>query len=201
MAGVLEVEQVAHRLHADLARGLSAPEAQARLTRHGPNVLREQRLRPPLTMLLGQFTDFMILVLLAAAVIAGIVGELQDSVVILVIVILNALFGFVQEYRAERAIAALKAMAAVSANVLRDEAMTGTRGSATRSYGLRASTLSPRSTITSSSRTACSPRCFRAGFHCGKPNDEGLWLRGRRFNIQRASATLIDCDDTAMPAF
>ena len=117
---VLEANQVAQRLHADLARGLSAPEAQARLTLHGRNVLREQRRRAPLTMLLSQFTDFMILVLLAAAVIAGIVGELQDSVVILVIVVLNALFGFVQEYRAERAIAALKAMAAVSASVLRD---------------------------------------------------------------------------------
>ncbi len=117
---VLEAEQVARRLHVDATRGLSAPEAQARLARHGRNALREQRRHAPLTMLLGQFTDFMILVLLAAAVIAGTVGELQDSVVILVIVILNAIFGFIQEYRAERAIAALTAMAAVSANVLRD---------------------------------------------------------------------------------
>ena len=117
---VLEAEQVARRLHVDPARGLSAPEAHARLARYGRNVLREQRRRGPLAMLLGQFADFMILVLLAAAVIAGVVGELQDSVAILVIVILNALFGFIQEYRAERAMAALKAMAAVSATVLRD---------------------------------------------------------------------------------
>ncbi len=117
---VLEAEQVARRLGVDPSRGLSEAEAKARLARRGRNVLREQRRRSPLAMLLAQFGDFMILVLLGAAVIAGVVGELQDSAVILVIVILNALFGFAQEYRAERAIAALKAMAAVSAKVLRD---------------------------------------------------------------------------------
>jgi Ca2+-transporting ATPase len=71
-------------------------------------------------LLLEQFTDFMIVVLLAAAVISGVIGDLTDTVVILVIVVLNAVIGFVQAYRAERAIAALKALAAPTAHVLRD---------------------------------------------------------------------------------
>jgi Ca2+-transporting ATPase len=70
-------------------------------------------------MFLDQFTDFMIIVLIAAAIISGVIGEVVDTIAILVIVCLNGLLGFVQEYRAERAVAALKMMAAPSARVRR----------------------------------------------------------------------------------
>ena len=86
-----------------------------RIARYGPNALHEKRGRSPWRMLLDQFTDFMIIVLIGAAVISGIVGDLQDTIAIIVIVILNAVIGFIQEYRAERAMAALKRMSEVTA--------------------------------------------------------------------------------------
>jgi Ca2+-transporting ATPase len=113
-------EQVLQRLDSDPARGLSAEQAARRLEQVGGNEIEEGRRRGPLRLLLEQFTDFMILVLLAAALISGVIGDLADTLVILVIVVLNAAIGFVQAYRAERAIAALKAMAAPAAHVLRD---------------------------------------------------------------------------------
>ncbi len=71
-------------------------------------------------MFLGQFKDFMILVLIAAAIVSGLIGDATDSIVILVIVLLNAVIGFVQEYRADRALAALRALSSPRARVLRD---------------------------------------------------------------------------------
>lgn len=100
-------------------QGLSADEARRRLAEHGPNRLLEKGRKSPLAIFLGQFTDFMIIVLVAAAVVAGAVGDLTDTLAILTIVVLNALIGFVQEYRAEQAMAALKRMAALQAETLR----------------------------------------------------------------------------------
>ncbi|NSW86580.1 MAG: cation-translocating P-type ATPase [Syntrophobacteraceae bacterium] len=105
--------------------GLSSQEAAKRLAQYGLNELREKARRTPFMMFLDQFRDFMILVLMAAAVVAGLTGEPTDSIAIAVIVVLNAVIGFVQEFRAEKAMAALKNMAAPSATVLRD-AMTET---------------------------------------------------------------------------
>jgi len=112
--------EVVHALASDSRHGLAASEAAARLQRHGPNAIKEGRRRGPARMLLDQFTDFMILVLIAAALVSGLIGDLTDTVVILVIVVLNAVIGFIQEYRAEAAIAALRQMAAPHARVLRD---------------------------------------------------------------------------------
>ncbi len=116
----LSAGETARRLDSDLRNGLRRDEADVRLVRFGPNALAEQRTRSPWRMLLDQFTDFMIIVLIGAALISGLVGDLGDTIAIVVIVVLNALIGFVQEYRAERAMAALKRMSEASARVLRD---------------------------------------------------------------------------------
>src|SRR3990172_7393043 len=100
--------------------GISQDEAKRRLLEYGPNELRESKKTTPLGMLLDQFKDFMIIVLLAAAVISGIIGEAVDTIAIVVIVVLNAIIGFIQEYRAEKAMEALKLVASPTATVIRD---------------------------------------------------------------------------------
>jgi len=117
-----------YRLGADeaLARldssraGLSTPEAAQRLEDCGPNLLKEEVRRGPWAILWGQLTDLMILILLAAAAIAWGMGDLTDTVMILVIVALNTALGFGQEYRAERALAALKRLEQPQVVVRRD---------------------------------------------------------------------------------
>ena len=103
-------------------KGLSREEADRRLAEYGPNLLKEKKKRSLFAMFLDQFKDFMIIILLAAAVISGLIGEPADTIAIVVIVVLNAVIGFVQEYRAEKAIAALKKMAAPSAVAVRGDA-------------------------------------------------------------------------------
>jgi Ca2+-transporting ATPase len=115
----LTVDEVAQRLETTPG-GLNSEHAAKRLAHFGANELTEKRARSPWRMLIDQFSDFMIIVLIIAAIISGIVGEIEDTVAIIVIVILNAVIGFVQEYRAERAMAALKRMAEAGAHVLRD---------------------------------------------------------------------------------
>ncbi len=114
------VASVSQRFGVGVAVGLASAEAAQRLATHGSNEIIEQRRRSLWRMLLDQFTDFMILVLIAAAVVSGLVGEPSDTVAIVVILVLNGVIGFVQEYRAERAVAALKRMAAANAVVRRD---------------------------------------------------------------------------------
>ena len=116
----LPAEEAARRLRTDLHAGLSEDEVRERRERYGANEIREGVRRGPLAMFLGQFTDFMILVLIGAAIVSGMIGDVVDTLAIVAIVVLNAVIGFVQEYRAERAIAALKQMAALQAQVRRN---------------------------------------------------------------------------------
>jgi Ca2+-transporting ATPase len=114
-----EISQVIEELGTSL-NGLSQTEAQKRLEEYGPNELQEKEKKSPFIMFLDQFKDFLIIVLICAAVIAGVVGKPIDALAIIAIVILNAIIGFIQEYKAEEAMAALKKMAAPKSTVLRD---------------------------------------------------------------------------------
>ena len=101
-------------------QGLTVSAAEEKLLQTGPNELEEGKKKSIAGMLLSQFKDVMILILLAAAIIAGLVGDLIDTIVILSIVLLNAFLGFFQEYRAEKAMQALKQMSVTQARVIRD---------------------------------------------------------------------------------
>ena len=114
-----DTELVLRDLHVT-TRGLTEAEASLRLREYGPNRLEERPGRSPLAIFTGQFTEIMVLVLLAAAVISFAIGELTDAAMILVIVALNAVLGFTQEHRAERAMAALKELSVSRVKVRRD---------------------------------------------------------------------------------
>jgi P-type Ca2+ transporter type 2C len=99
--------------------GLHSAEAEERLNQYGKNELKEKKKTSVLLLLLHQFRDVMIFILLIAAVISFLVGDIKDATVILIIVLLNSVIGFVQEYRAEKAMEALRKMAAFNATVRR----------------------------------------------------------------------------------
>lgn len=101
-------------------KGLDSHEAQARLHQQGPNEIPLKARRSLYRIILGQFSDFMILVLLAAAFISGLLGDPQDTITILVIVLLNAVIGITQEVQAEKAVLALRKMSAPAAMVVRN---------------------------------------------------------------------------------
>ncbi|MGH8835740.1 MAG: cation-translocating P-type ATPase, partial [Actinomycetes bacterium] len=113
-------ELVAAGLETDGRAGLTAAEAQARLGRFGRNELATADRITPWLLFTRQFANSMIVVLMIAAVITGLLGDLTDTAVIIAIVIVNAVIGFVQEYRADRALAALSAMTEPRARVVRD---------------------------------------------------------------------------------
>lgn len=117
----LTAEQVVQQLQSS-PEGLTSHETSNRLSKWGTNELIEKKKRTRLEMFFDQFKDFMIIVLIGAALVAGLTGDIGDTIAIIVIVILNAVIGFVQEVRAEKAMAALKKMAAPEAIVLRDSA-------------------------------------------------------------------------------
>ena len=119
----LPSDDVVERLATDARRGLSAAEAARRLVRDGPNALEEAPAVPWWRAFLAQFRDLLIWILIAAAVIAGAVGDWADTAAIAAIVLVNAVIGFLQEDRARRALAALRGMSAPVARVVRDGTM------------------------------------------------------------------------------
>jgi Ca2+-transporting ATPase len=111
--------EVLAALGVDPRQGLSAEEVDKRAKEFGPNEIRERPGKNPLVIFLGEFKNFLVLILLGAAVVSAFVGEWLDAAAIFAIVILNAVIGFVQEYRAERSLAALKKLLAPLAKVVR----------------------------------------------------------------------------------
>jgi Ca2+-transporting ATPase len=103
--------------------GLTSTEAKARLQRYGPNVLERKKKTPPFIIFLNQFLSPLIYILLIAAIISFIAGHHTDGLVVIGVLILNAVIGFVQETRAEKAMEALIRMAAPRASVYRDDAV------------------------------------------------------------------------------
>ncbi len=115
-----DLEEIESLLNTSLSNGLSDTDAAERLARFGRNQLREKKGRSPLGQFLDQFKDFIIWVLIGAAVVSGFLGEWIDALAIIAIVILNSIMGFVQEYRAEKSLAALKKLSSPSSKVIRD---------------------------------------------------------------------------------
>jgi len=114
-----EAAQVAAELKTDLRRGLSSGEAVKRLAQHGPNELKKEEGVSPLMLFLNQFKNVLVIILLVAIALSALVGEVVDAAIIAVIVLFVAVLGFIQEYRAERAIEALKKMLSPTITVLR----------------------------------------------------------------------------------
>jgi len=116
----LATEEVVRRLETDAKSGLTSAAAAEKLRTIGPNELQEKKGRGPLAIFFDQFKSLLIVVLIAAALISGFLKEWVDALAILAIVILNAILGLVQEYRAEKSLAALKRLSAPSSKVIRD---------------------------------------------------------------------------------
>jgi Ca2+-transporting ATPase len=116
----LSTQKVQDRLDTDSETGLSTAQAEQRLAEHGLNELIERGLRSPWLILWEQLTATMVIVLIVAAVISALLGDYKDAIAIMAIVVLNAVLGFTQEYRAEQAMAALKKLAVPTVKVHRD---------------------------------------------------------------------------------
>ena len=113
------VETIAHRLATHLGQGLTAEEADTRLRQHGPNELQAAHRISPWQLLFEQFKNVLIIILLIGTALSAILGHEVEAIAIAVIVTFAVLLGFIQEYRAERALEALRQMAAPTATVLR----------------------------------------------------------------------------------
>src|SRR5690606_33828505 len=126
---LLPASEVLAHLGVDPEKGLTQAEAQARLREVGPNVLTQEKPVPAWRKFLAQFQDVLVILLLIATPISATLWAIErdtalpyEAIAIFAVVLLNAIMGYVQEARAEQAVAALKKMSAAKANVIRDGA-------------------------------------------------------------------------------
>ncbi len=137
------IPDVVENLNTAIDTGLSGEEAKKRLAKYGPNSLASKKKKSMFMRLVDQFKDFMIIVLIIAAILSGVVAhEWTDAAIIMIVVILNAVLGVIQEARSEAAIDALKQMATPSAHVRRDNAILQIPSTEMVLYYLKQGTLS-----------------------------------------------------------
>ncbi len=116
----MPIDEVIRSVDTNTDTGLCRTEAENRLKEFGYNQLEEKEGVSPIILFLGQFNDFIVWVLIAAAIVSGFMGEWVDALAIIAIVIINAIIGFIQEYRAEKSLAALQKMSVPFSKVMRD---------------------------------------------------------------------------------
>lgn len=114
------VDELKSDLNVEPQLGLTKDEAADRQKKTGANELSEGKGISPITLFLNQFKDFMVLVLVGATLVSGLLGEYLDAITIIAIILLNGILGFVQEFRAERSLSALKKLSAPTSKVFRD---------------------------------------------------------------------------------
>lgn len=117
---ILSGGEICDKLRVNPEKGLNDKEVNRRLVEFGHNSLTVKKGVNPVFLFLGQFKDFMVMVLMIATLISGLLGEIADAVTILAIILLNAILGFVQEYKAEKSMESLRSLTAPEATVLRN---------------------------------------------------------------------------------
>lgn len=116
----MSTEEVAKELNSNLDNGLTTAEAQERLEKNGKNELKEKKKKSLLVRFIAQFKDFMIIILIIAAIISAFLGETVDAAIIFAVILVNAILGVAQEAKAEKALDALKKLSAPYAKIIRD---------------------------------------------------------------------------------
>ena len=104
----------------DKELGLSKNRVKKLLYKYGPNTIKRKKKISRLKILISQFNDFMVWVLLGATIVSGIIGSKEEALTILIIIVMNGILGFIQEYKTEKSLEALKKMAAPTAKVIRE---------------------------------------------------------------------------------
>lgn len=131
----IELDEIQRKLRTNILSGLSEEEAKKRREKYGENKLQEQKKESLLKRFIKQFNDFMIIILLIAAVVSAVVAKIQgsndyiDSIIIIAIVVLNSIMGVIQEAKAEKSLEALKKMSAPVTKVKRDGRIVTIKGS------------------------------------------------------------------------
>jgi Ca2+-transporting ATPase len=182
----LNKEAVARQLATNLEHGLTLQEVTDRQQKYGPNQLVEKEGRSVISLFLDQFKDFMIWVLIGAALVSGFLQEWVDAIAIIGIVILNAILGFVQEFRAEKSLAALKKLSSPTTKVIRNG----------RHYVIPSSEIVPGDLVEMEAGDYIPADC-RIVYATGNMSTHEASLTGESTPVSKSAAAL-EVEDTAL---